>query len=372
MTNDSFKKTVLYDKHCELGAKMAPFGGFEMPIQYEGIIREHHWTRTKASLFDTCHMGEFHISGPHAVSDLEKLLSCPVGSMQTGQCRYGFICNESGGVIDDQIIYRLGDNEFFMVVNAGTQKTDFQWLSSHLSADTAIEDLSSQTAKLDLQGPESAKIMQRIMKKPIDHLRYFRFMHNEYKGERILMSRTGYTGEIGFEVYLRNALSLTMWNDLISLGAHPAGLGARDTLRLEMGMPLYGHELDEETNPAQTGFSHSIATDKVFIGSDVVTATEKAPRRLIGLLLEGKRAARARDRILLESGQEVGVITSGSFGPSVDHAVALGYIDKDLSSPGTPVTIQTGRQPLKAAVSELPLYKEATGRRKLADFLDTQ
>ncbi|MFW6253939.1 MAG: glycine cleavage system aminomethyltransferase GcvT [Chitinivibrionales bacterium] len=370
MSEQSSKKTVLYDKHLQLGAKMAPFGGFEMPIQYESILKEHHWTRKEATLFDTCHMGEFRVFGQNAVEDLENLLSCPVGTMQIGQCRYGFLCNESGGVIDDQIIYRMGEDEFFMVVNAGTQFTDFDWINLHLSTNTRIENLSPQTAKLDVQGPMSARLVERVMTESIRDMRYFRFMHNYYKQERIIISRTGYTGEIGFEIYLPSELAQSLWDDLTDLGAHPAGLGARDTLRLEMGMPLYGHELDESTNPAQTGFSHAIASDKKFIGSDIVCSPENAPRRLIGLKLEGKRAARASDCIVSETGRQIGTVTSGSFGPSVGTAIALGYIDKEYGTPESSVKIRTGRRELDAVVTELPLYRQATGKKKLTEFVD--
>lgn len=370
MKVESMKKTVLYDKHIELGAKMAPFGGFEMPIQYDGIINEHQWTRTKASLFDTCHMGEFYIKGKNSTRDMEAILSCAIASMEIGQCRYGFICNELGGAVDDQIIYRLGENEFFMVVNAGTKQKDYQWLKNHVSEETEIEDISSKTAKIDLQGPLSAQIMQQVVKTPIDCLKYFRFMHNEYKGERILISRTGYTGEIGFEVYVSNQIASKLWDELIVRGARPAGLGARDTLRLEMGMPLYGHELNDKTNPAQTGISKAISSDKEFIGSKVVNDPDKATFRLVGLKLEGKRAARAGDVVVSREDKTIGYVTSGSFGPSLGCAVALGYVEKCFCNPQTPVMIRTERQELAAKISELPMYKEATGRKELTQFLD--
>jgi len=175
---DHLKKTILYDSHVALGARMAEFGGYIMPIQYSGIMAEHKATRTSATIFDTCHMGEFRISGRNAVSDLETILSCPVAPVRTGQCRYGFICNENGGVIDDQIVYRMAENEFFMVVNAATEEGDFEWLRSHLSTATKIETLSAQTAKLDLQGPASVKIMRKLMAAPIDGMKYYTWAKN--------------------------------------------------------------------------------------------------------------------------------------------------------------------------------------------------
>ncbi len=247
------KRTILYERHLALGAKMAPFGGYEMPIQYSGIIAEHAATRTAATIFDTCHMGEFRITGGGAVEDLEKVLSCEVASIRAGQCRYGFITNEAGGVVDDQILYRMGECDFFMVVNASTEENDFRRLQHAVSSATTIENLSAETGKLDLQGPASARMLHGLMELPIDDMNYYRWAKNRYRGHEVLVSRTGYTGELGFEMYASNDLTVTLWDDCLAAGAAPAGLGARDTLRLEMGFPLYGHELDEAEQPGGIG-----------------------------------------------------------------------------------------------------------------------
>jgi aminomethyltransferase len=363
------KKTLFYDTHVALGAKMAPFGGYRMPIQYSGIIREHQATREKAALFDTCHMGEFRIRGNGAAEALEAVLSCPVAPVKTGSCRYGFICNESGGVIDDQIFYRMGDEEFFIVVNAATAENDFAWLRDRLPASVAMEDLSAHTAKLDLQGPATPRIMQKLMAQPVDAMRYYTWMKNSYRGNEVLISRTGYTGEIGFEIYCANDLALPFWNDCLECGALPAGLGARDTLRLEMGFPLYGHELDERTNAAESGFTRAIANDKSFIGSRAVLDPSRSKRRLTGILIDGRRAARHGDAILDEAGTPVGTVTSGSFAPSLSRAIALGYVSKEVSVTGTRLTIATDRQKLSGTVTSLPFYKKATGRADMRDFL---
>jgi aminomethyltransferase len=363
------KKTIFYDTHLALGAKMAPFGGFDMPIQYDGIVKEHFYTRREAALFDTCHMGEFRIEGKNACADLDHILSCKVSSLKPGQCKYGFICNPSGGVIDDQLIYRLSDDAFFMVVNASTQDNDFNWIASNVSSGTKIINLSDETAKIDIQGPLCAKIVQKLLKNPIDGLAYYGFMHNDFMGKELLISRTGYTGEIGFEIYCDETRALKFWNDCMELGAKPAGLGARDTLRLEMGYPLYGHELDDKRNAAESGFSRAIASDKEFIGSKTVCDAANVKYALSGILLEDRRAARNNDAVLDMNNQEIGIVTSGSFSPSLGISVALAYIRKDACKTGDKTLVRTERHVLPGSMCEMPFYKIATARKKLSEFL---
>jgi len=363
------RKTVLYRDHLASGAKMTPFAGFLLPIQYQSIVAEHTATRKAATVFDTCHMGEFRIHQGDALSDLENLLSCAVGTIPVGRCRYGLICNPSGGVIDDQILYRLDDNDFFMVVNAATRKTDYSWISSRLSKETRIEDLSDQTAKVDLQGPASPKIMQALVEDEISEMKYYGFKHNRYQGHCVLISRTGYTGELGFEIYCGNDRASAFWNDCLELGAKPAGLGARDTLRLEMCFPLYGHELSSDRNAAESGLLSSIASGKTFIGSSVVLDESVRAFSLAAMILGGRRAARAHDVVIDEADNQVGVVTSGSFSPSLGKGVALGYLLARYNQPGTSVRIKTQRHELEATVSDMPLYKTATGRKPLREFL---
>jgi aminomethyltransferase len=363
------QKTELYDTHVALGARMAGFGGFLMPIQYEGIIGEHKAARTNAALFDTCHMGEFRISGAGALDDLERLLSCDVASLRVGRCRYGLMCNPEGGVLDDLLVYRLGDDAFMLVVNAGTQQADFEWISAHLSDRTAGENISDETAKVDLQGPGSARIMQVLMTDSIADLKFYTFRHNRYEGEEVLVSRTGYTGELGFEFYGPAPLACRFWQDCMELGAVPAGLGARDTLRLEMGMPLYGHELGPGRNAAEAGFARAISEGKTFIGSDVVRDPALRTARLVGIEFEGRRAVRHGDVLIDEAGDEIGTVTSGSFAPSLGKAIALGYVVSTRAGTATPVAARTARQVLPGSLCALPFYKDATGRRPVADFL---
>lgn len=362
-------KTFLYDLHLSLNAKMAPFGGFEMPISYEGIIAEHNATRTNTTLFDTCHMGEFSIEGTGSLNDLENILSCDIASLKTGRCKYGFICNEYGGVIDDQIIYRTGESSWFMVVNASTQDADLEWIQSKLSSKTLIKNLSQQTAKIDVQGPGSVGIMLKLLGPAIIDLPYYGFAYFNYKNTRILISRTGYTGEVGFELYMPPELIFGFFNNCMELGAKPAGLGARDTLRLEMGLPLYGHELSAERNAAESGFSRAIAKNKKFIGSSVVLDPARVTQRLAGIILHDRRAARAGDLIVTEDGSTVGIITSGSFSPTLGMAIAMGYINRENSAIGNSIIVKTATSCLNGKIVTTPFITNATARQPLSDFL---
>jgi aminomethyltransferase len=362
------QKTPLYQTHIELGARMAPFGGFEMPIQYSGIFAEHEATRKGATLFDTCHMGEFFLSGESAVSDLEHLLSCPIADMQLGQCRYGLLCNPEGGVIDDLLVYRIDTEQFMLVVNAGTQTNDYAWIQNHLASTTTLENRSDITAKIDLQGPESPAIMNTLFSDGIADLRFYRFKQTRYQGADVIVSRTGYTGEVGFEVYLPPELAATFWCDAMDNGAISAGLGARDTLRLEMGMPLYGHELSDTRNAAEAGLTRAVASPHPFIGHDAIRNAGEDRLQLVGMVLEGRQAARHGDAILSEKGDEIGVVTSGSFAPSLGHAIALGYIPLELSHAGTSLQLKTARKALPATLVELPFYNLATARKPLTSF----
>ena len=362
------KKTIFYDLHVSLDAVMAPFGGFLMPIQYSGIIGEHEATRTGAALFDTCHMGEFLLSGSGVVADLDNIVSCNVADMVAGQCRYGMMCNEQGGVIDDLLVYRMGD-DFTLVVNAGTQDSDFEWIGEHLSSSTRLVNASERTAKVDIQGPGSPEIVEQVLDGTVADMAFYRHKGIRYKGEDVLISRTGYTGEIGFELYCGHDLALSFWRDAMAQGAVPAGLGARDTLRLEMGMPLCGHELGPTRNAAGSGLARSLSTAKRFIGSDAVSDPSRRTSQLVGILFEDRRAARGGDWIVDADGAEIGQVTSGSFAPSIGVAVALGYVAVSAAQEGGSVTVRTDRKPLEGRIVPTPFYTKATGRQPVTDFL---
>ena len=359
-------KTPLHQAHIELGARMAPFGGWDMPIQYDGILIEHEQTRARAAIFDICHMGEFDLRGTTAEADLERLLTMNVASIQVGQCRYGYLLRDDGSPIDDLTCYRRAKDHFMLVVNAGTREGDAAWIKSNLSPGTTFTDISPATGKLDIQGPTSREEMERVFGVQLPDLKYFWFADITLLGSPCTLSRTGYTGEWGYELYMPRAESRRFWDALLKKGnIKPAGLGCRDTLRLEVGYPLYGHELGPGQTPVAAARGSFIDTKKEFIGraACVRDLQNGCPRYLAGLKLESRRAARAHDKVM-SGGNVVGEITSGSLAPSLGIAVALAYLDAALCKPGQIVQIPVqGGKSLNATVVELPFYKNGTARR---------
>ncbi len=362
------KRTVLYDQHVALGAQMAPFGGFEMPIQYGGILKEHWACRREAAMFDTCHMGEFRLGGPTALSDLERLITSDVAALEPGRCRNGFFCAPDGGVLDDLIVYRMAADAFMVVVNAATQDADAEWVRSNLSASTRFENVSADMGKIDLQGPGAPRVLQSLTATPLATLRYYEHRPLRIDAVDARVSRTGYTGEAGFELYCAAADTVHLWTLLQESGAQPAGLGARDTLRLEVGLPLYGHELAADRNAAESGFERLLSTRKDFIGAAAVRDPARRRQRLVGLMLDGRRSARAGDPIL-DGEAVVGGVTSGSFSPCLGRAIAMGYVDARCADPGCTLTIDAGRTPLVAHVVQRPFYRDGTVRRAIAELL---
>ncbi len=356
------RRTPLFDRHVALGARMAPFGGFEMPIQYAGILQEHESTRRAVALFDTCHMGEFEIEGPTAAADLDRLVSCAVAPLAIGQCRYGYLCNPAGGVLDDLLVYRLAPERFMLVVNAGTQDADWDWVRAHLSPDTRATNRSADTGKLDIQGPGSFALLAPLIAPALEALGYYRFQEGRFDGDAVLVSRTGYTGERGFEVYAPPAVIVRLWDACLARGAVPAGLGARDTLRLEMGMPLYGHELGPDRLAAEAGFAAALAPDKGFIGAEAQRDPARPRDRLIGIVFPDRRAARAGDPVEDAAGAPIGIVTSGSFAPSLGRAIALAYVRAPLAVPDTPARVRTARAVLEGRFQRPPFHRGASAR----------
>ncbi|QSH40709.1 glycine cleavage system aminomethyltransferase GcvT [Lentisphaerota bacterium ZTH] len=370
MVADQVFNTPLQACHESLGAKMVPFAGWNMPVQYqEGIIAEHTHCRNHAALFDICHMGEFKVNGVGALDALDRIFARPVFNQPIGVCRYNFLLNDDGKVMDDLIVYRLDEEEFFIVVNAGTRYSDAERIKSQLPACITFEDVSDQTAKLDLQGPESAEVLAAAGIDVAELPRYFRWGRIELNGTPILISRTGYTGELGFELYFDAAKAVDMWNYLLSFEqVKPVGLGARDTLRLEVGYALYGHELDAQHTPLDAGYGPMLKIDdnpdRNFTGKAALVAS--SPEwKLAAIALEGRRAARAGADIIVNE-RVIGVVTSGAFAPSVGNSVAMGYIKSDSKTGiGDTVELSAGRATLTGTVTELPFYKDGSVRKKL-------
>ncbi|MDF7823518.1 glycine cleavage system aminomethyltransferase GcvT [Pontiellaceae bacterium B12227] len=357
------KMTPLHEQHLKLGARMGEFGGWDMPIQYAGILDEHEHTRNHCSIFDICHMGEFELYGKTALQDLENLLTCNIRSLKIGQVRYGFMLNEEGGVIDDLTCYRLCEERYMLVVNAGTAQKDAEWIQSRISDTTIFVDLSAETAKLDIQGPEALDVLEEVFGCTLPELGYFRFREFQALEASTIISRTGYTGELGYEIYLPNEAAVELWKKLVAHPyCQPGGLGARDTLRLEMGYALYGHELSASRTPAEMTRGMFIDRNKDFIGKDPVMHDLEIPQNLlVGLKFSSKRAAREHDKVF-SGDQEVGEVTSGSLAPSLGVAVAMAYVKSDVSKVGNTLEVEIRGKRFPAEIVELPFYKNGTAR----------
>ena len=354
--------TPLNDWHRQAGAKMVPFAGWDMPVQYDSIIAEHKHTRENACVFDICHMGEFLISGAGAKDGLAKIVTHNLETLAAGKCRYGFMLNEKGGVLDDLIVYCLGEDDYMLVVNGACEKSDFDWIKSHLPQSVSCVNKSAETAKIDLQGPKSLEALEEATGTNWKHLKYFNFEKTDFNGKEMIVSRTGYTGELGYEFYLPAENALALWEKLVAVETvKPAGLGARDTLRLEMGLPLYGQDLDTDHTPKEAGYGFLLKSEADFTGK---AGLETVKQVLVPLSIEGRRSARHHDKVLDGEGNEIGVVTSGSFAPSLGHSIALAYVEAEKAELEV-FTVQTARKALEAKKAELPFYKEGTARKKL-------
>jgi aminomethyltransferase len=363
--NRILKTTPLHQEHLQLNARMAEFGGWDMPIQYSGILAEHHHTRTRTGLFDICHMGEFELTGPTACADLERLLTLKVSTLVPGQCRYGFMLNETGGVIDDLTCYRLGNERYMLVVNAATLAGDAEWIRQHLSADTLFSDYSDELAKLDIQGPFARIDLEQVIGKKLPDLGYFKAETLCCLETELLVSRTGYTGELGYELYFPAPEAVRIWRTLLeNENIKPVGLGARDTLRLEMGYSLYGHELSADRTPVAASRGLFIKKEGGYIGEQAVLNDLENPQNLlVALEFDSRRAARAHDPVFQGADKPpVGQITSGSVSPSLGKAVALALVQPDVAEPGTVLEVEIRGRCFVASVVRLPFYKSGTAR----------
>lgn len=350
--------TPLSKWHSTHGAKMAGFAGWNMPIQYTGIIQEHEHTRKNASIFDICHMGEFIVYGVGAALALDQILSTNIATLAEGKCRYGFLLNEYGGIIDDLISYRLEPEKFMLVVNASRIEQDFAAISEQLPAGVKVENISDKIGKIDLQGPLSRSVLQNVLPGAWTELNYFSFAQSKLRDE-LLISRTGYTGELGYEIYFPAAKAVQIWELLLANElVKPAGLGARDTLRLEAGLPLNGQDLDEKHTPAEVGYASILTSEADYTGKSGATAIRE---QLIALNIHGRRSARHGHPLLLPDGTEAGIVTSGSFAPSLGHAIALAYVKKEFAD-NEKYFVQADKAKLEAMRTTLPFYTNGTAR----------
>jgi len=357
------KNTPLYNEHVKLNALMAEFAGWNMPIHYGSIIEETKFTRTHTSVFDICHMGEFFVRENPEKSSLDKIITVPVVKMPVGKCRYGFLLNDNGTVIDDLIVYRLANDEWMIVVNASNEERDAKIISEKLSKDAKFVNKSSSTAKLDVQGPGSRTVMEKIAGAGIKNLKYFTFSKFDIYGGKYIISRTGYTGELGFEVYVDSDRAVKVWNDLLAIpGVKPAGLGARDILRLEAGLPLYGDEMTEDTTPLEACFERVLDLEKEFCGRQALINQKKKglDKILVGFAVDGRRTPRHTNKILI-GGREAGFVTSGVFSPHLNKGIGMGYINKGNTSAGAEeIEIVLDKGQVKARIEPLPFIKQTS------------
>lgn len=363
----ALKRTAFYELHRAAGAKLVEFAGFEMPVRYTGDVREHLAVRTTAGLFDISHMGEFLVRGPGGAEWLDGMLTNHVGGLQVGQALYSPMCRPDGGIVDDLLVYRYEDHHM-LVVNASNLAKDFAWLAQHRPEGVSLEDHSDDTALLAVQGPRAADVLRGHVPDAVLELGYYRFATGTLFGVPATLSRTGYTGEDGFELYFHPRHALAVWDGLVASGQPHGleliGLGARDTLRLEMGYMLYGNDIDDTTTPLDAGLGWTVKLAKGdFHGREVMVKqkAEGLKRKLVGFQLEGRRMPRHGMRIASE-GRAVGVVTSGTYSPSLERPLGMGYVETALAANGTALEIEAGSTTLAARVNARPFYSRGTHR----------
>jgi len=366
-TTSTLKRTPFYARHTALGAKMVPFAGYEMPIQYEGIVAEHRAVRGGVGVFDVSHMGEIRLTGPGARAYANRLVTNQVDSIPTGKAVYTPMCLESGGIVDDLLVYACGADRL-LVVNAANFEKDLAWIREHAPRDVTVVDENEETAQLAVQGPRAEDVVTRLFGDRAKALEFYTFFEEGEGDDWTLVSRTGYTGEDGFEIYVRSARALETWDRVFQAGApaliRPIGLGARDTLRLEMGYCLYGNDIDETTHPLEAGLGWTVRMDKGdFMGHAALASAERAglARKLVGLVLDGERIARQGSEVTVQ-GRPVGTVTSGSMGISIGKPVAMAYTQTEHAGTGSKVEVRTRGSESPAAVVGRPMYKQGSVR----------
>ncbi len=358
------QKTPLYETHVKYGGKIVPFAGYLLPVQYgTGVIAEHMAVRTACGLFDVSHMGEILCTGRDAVKNLNHLLTNDYTTMYDGQARYSPMCNEKGGVVDDLIVYKVRDDHYFIVVNAANKDKDFQWMKQHAFGDAVFTDISSEVAQIALQGPKAETILRKLVsEEDIPKKYYSAYFHKEIGGMDCIISKTGYTGEDGFEFYLAAEEAPKLWEILLETGKEdgliPCGLGARDTLRLEAAMPLYGHEMNDEITPFETGLGSFVKMQKeTFIGKEALQERGTPAVKRVGMKVTGRGII--REHADLYAGEKkIGVTTSGTHCPYLKMPVAMALLDVDYAKEGTAVEAEVRGRRVAAEVTALPFYKK--------------
>jgi aminomethyltransferase len=361
---EKLKTTPLLGEHERLNARLAPFGGWLMPIQYDGILAEHRWCRESAALFDTCHMGRFHFMGGITATGIERLFSFRLDTIPVGRCRYGFLLNEQGGILDDLTAYRLAADQLMIVVNAGPEEKDFAAIRAGLGGNPYFEDITRGKGKLDLQGPRSREVLAGLVGREIEDIPFFGFRRLTILGSEAIVSRTGYTGDLGYEIYLGDDRVVDLWRLLLEDGrVRPAGLGARDLLRLEMGYSLYGSDLDETTTPLEAGLERFVDFTREFVGREALIRQQaEGVRRVRAAFRVSSRRSPRHGYEIHRQGKVVGSVTSGAFSPMLGCGIGMGYVSPDSSEIGILLEIRHEEISLEATVVELPFYRDGSLR----------
>lgn len=368
MSDENLKKTPLNAEHRALGGKMVDFGGWDMPVQYTaGVIAEHLGTRTRSGLFDVSHMGEIWVEGPDAIPFVNRITTNDVTKLIDGQAHYSALTNEDGGVVDDLLVYRFGPEKLLLVVNAGTTDKDWAWITSHKGDDNMVlTNASADYCQIAVQGPDATGIVQKLTDTPLDDIKYYHFTTGQVDGVESIISRTGYTGEDGFEVYAAADKAVQLWNKILDTGNYgseggliPAGLAARNTLRLESGMSLYGHELSDTITPLEAGLGWITKLQKgEFIGRDNLAAQKEAglERKLVGFEMVDRGIARDDCEVFIDD-EKVGYVTSGSPAPFLKKNIGLAFLPVEFANTGQEIKIDVRGKHLAAVVVPTPFYK---------------
>ena len=362
----SSKRTAFYDIHVALGAKVVEFAGFEMPIQYSGIIDEHKRVRESVGVFDVSHMGEVDVRGKDALAFLQKITVNDVSKLSTGRVQYSAMCYENGGIVDDLLVYCHDENHYMLVINASNINKDFAWMQKNCFGDVALKNRSDEVSLLAVQGPKSLATLQKLTDVDLSSIQYYHFVEGKLAGIDMIISRTGYTGELGFEIYFAPdvATGKKVWNAVMEAGKEfaigPVGLGARDTLRLEMGFCLYGNDIDQTTHPLEAGLGWITKLDKGEFNGKSVMVKAKADglkRKLVGFTLSEKAFPR-HGYTIHNNGGKIGDVTSGTFSPILDKGIGMGYVPVTFSKPGTTIAVMIRNKETPATVTALPFIKK--------------
>ena len=356
------KQLVLSDIHESIGGKMVEFAGYNMPVQYKGVKAEHHTVRNEVGVFDVSHMGEVFVTGEKALDFLQYITTNDVSKLTPGKIQYTCLPNTDGGIVDDFLLYMLAENSYLLVVNASNMEKDLAWINKHNTFGCAINNQSDNYSLLAVQGPKSIELLQELTVVNLSEIKYYNFKIGNIAGvEDVILSRTGYTGEIGFELYIKNESVKQVWEAIFttSIELKPIGLAARDTLRLEKGFCLYGNDINDTTSPIEAGLGWITKFTKEFINHNQLKDQKlgSATRKLVGLEVVDKGIARNGYPIVDENGSEIGIVTSGTMSPTLNKAIAMAYVPKELSKVGSTVYIQVRKKQIKAEVVALPFLK---------------